>query len=50
MMVIEADFKNYCHYNGKNCTLSGSNCMQNMACVNVPTYNVPLWFAPTINQ
>lgn len=28
----------------------GSNCMQNMACVNMLLYNVLMWFAPAINQ
>lgn len=28
----------------------GSNCMQNMAFVNMPLHNGLMWFAPTVNQ
>jgi len=50
MREREADFKNYCHFNVKNHKPAGSNSMQNMACVNVPFYNVLMQFTPTINQ
>lgn len=45
-----ADLKNHCLFNGKNHTPAGSNCMQNMACVNVPFYNMLMWFALAVNE